>query len=75
MKKKLFILLLCMCIIFVTACGKSDTTANNTENVQDVSQVEENSRTGIWKKVKIMMMTCQNSKPDSTNLIKLYQQT
>lgn len=41
MKKKLFTLLLGMCMVFMTACGKNNTTAENTSDVQDSSAVEE----------------------------------
>lgn len=41
MKKKLFIPLLCLCLVLITACGKSNAISDNTSNVQDSSAIEE----------------------------------
>lgn len=43
MIKKLFISLLCVCMVLMTACGKSNTRSDNTGNVQNSSLVEETS--------------------------------
>lgn len=41
MKKKLFIPLLCLGLILMTACGKNNTIFDKTSNIQDSSQMEE----------------------------------
>lgn len=41
MKKKLFIPLLCLFLVLITACGKSNAISDNTSNVQDSSAIEE----------------------------------
>lgn len=43
MKKKLFILLPCLCLVIMTACGKSNTISDNTSNGQNSSPIEETS--------------------------------
>lgn len=41
MKRKLLITLFCLCLIFMTSCGKNKTVSNDTDNVTLTSQAEE----------------------------------
>lgn len=52
MKKKLFIPLLCLCLVLMTACRKNNTTSDNSSNVQDSSPIEETSESRDIKESK-----------------------
>ena len=52
MKKKLFIPLLCLCLVLMTACGKNNAISDNTSNVQDSSSIEETSESKDIKENK-----------------------
>lgn len=43
MKEKLLISLFCMCVAFMTACGKNNTISDHTSEVPDSSAIEETS--------------------------------
>lgn len=43
MRKELLISLFCMCMVFMTACGKNNTISDHTSEVQDSSAIEETS--------------------------------